>query len=128
VIGARWGEINLAKRLWAAPAERIKAGREHRVPLSDPAIALLEELEAIRSGDFIFPGGCASQPISNMAMMIVLRRMGCGGLTVHGFRSTFRCRADQFPARSRENGWLTQFLTRWRRPTGGAIYSRRADS
>ena len=57
VIGARWAEINLAERLWTVPAERMKAGKEHRVPLSDAALAIVETMAAIRSGDFVFPGG-----------------------------------------------------------------------
>jgi integrase len=89
-IGARWDEINTAERLWTVPAERMKAGREHRVPLSPQAIAILEEMRAIRAGDFIFTGGRSKQPISNMAMTMTLRRMGRGNLTVHGFRSSFR--------------------------------------
>src|SRR6266568_5048691 len=80
VIGARWSEIDLEARLWTVPAERMKAGREHRVPLSDAALALLSGME--RGEDRVFP-------ISNMAMMMLLRRMGRGELTVHGFRSAF---------------------------------------
>jgi len=90
VIGSRWSEISLAERLWTIPAERMKAGKEHRVPLSDAARAILEQMQAIRQDDFIFPGGKAKRPISNMAMAMTLRRVGRGDLTVHGFRSTFR--------------------------------------
>jgi integrase len=89
-IGARWGEIDLAERLWAVPGERMKAGREHRVPLSDRALVIVEEMRAIRSGDFVFGGARTGRSLSNMAMTMTLRRMGCGELTVHGFRSTFR--------------------------------------
>jgi integrase len=89
VIGARWGEINLAERLWTVPAQRIKAGKEHRVPLSGRAVAILEEMAAKRESDFIFPGGRARRPLSNMAFLMTLRRMGRGDLTAHGFRSTF---------------------------------------
>lgn len=81
VLGARWAEIDLAGRLWTVPAARMKAGREHRVPLSEAAMALLARVE--REGERVFP-------ISNMAMSMLLRRMGRGELTVHGFRSTFR--------------------------------------
>jgi integrase len=90
VIGARWDEISMAERLWTVPSDRMKASREHRVPLSPHAVAILEEMRTIRVGDFVFPGGRAGQPISNMAMMMTLRRMGREGLTVHGFRSSFR--------------------------------------
>jgi integrase len=89
VIGARWEEINIAERLWSVPAERMKAGREHRVPLCGKALEIVEEMRAI-GGNFIFPGGKRGKPLSNMAMTMLLRRMGHGDQTVHGFRSTFR--------------------------------------
>jgi integrase len=101
VIGARWEEFDLAERLWAVPAERMKAGKEHRVPLTDAALAILEDMRSIRQGDFVFPGGRARRPISNMAMLMLLRRMGRGDLTAHGFRSSFRDWAAErtgFPA------------------------------
>jgi integrase len=101
VIGAKWDEIDLGEPLWAVPAERMKAGKEHRVPLSDAAIAILEGMRKIRQGDHIFPGGKAGRPISNMAMLMLLRRMGRGDLTAHGFRSSFRDWAAErttFPA------------------------------
>jgi integrase len=101
VIGARWSEINFAERLWTIPAERMKSGKEHRVPLSDAALVILEQMRSIRQGDFVFPGGKARRPISNMAMMMTLRRMSRGDLTVHGFRSSFRDWAAErttFPA------------------------------
>lgn len=90
VIGAQWGEINLAERLWTVPAPRMKAGKEHRVPLSDAALAVLDSMAAIRQGDHVFPGASAGRPLSNMALLMLLRRMGRGDLTAHGFRSTFR--------------------------------------
>lgn len=90
VIGARWDEIDIAERQWTVPPERMKAGKEHRVPLSDAALTIVENLAAIRQGDHVFPGGKASRPISNMAMLMLLRRMGRGDLTAHGFRSSFR--------------------------------------
>jgi integrase len=69
----------------------MKAEKEHRVPLSDAALALLlEDLGKVRRGDFVFPGDRAGRPLSNMAMTMTLRRMGRGELTVHGFRSSFR--------------------------------------
>jgi integrase len=88
VISARWSEIDFGARLWTVPSERMKAGREHRVPLSEAAMAILGQMD--RSGDFVFPGAKAGRPISNMAMTMVLRRMDRGSLTVHGFRSSFR--------------------------------------
>ncbi len=101
VIGARWDEINIAARLWTIPAERMKAAKEHRVPLSDAALAIVDAMAAIRTGDHVFPGGRAGRPISNMAMLMLLRRMGRGDLTAHGFRSSFRDWAAErtgFPA------------------------------
>lgn len=90
VTGARWAEVDLAAKVWTVPAGRIKGGREHRVPLSDRAITILEALP--REGEFVIPGGRKDKAISNMAMDAVLRRMGLkdGRATVHGFRSTFR--------------------------------------
>lgn len=88
VRGARWSEVDLDARLWTIPAERMKAGREHRVPLSTGAVAVLAALE--RSGDIIFPGRDKETPLSDMSMTVVLRRMGRGDITVHGFRSSFR--------------------------------------
>jgi integrase len=105
VIGAQWSEVNLAERLWIIPAERMKAGREHRVPLCDRAIEILNEMLELREGDFVFPGGRARRPISNAAMVRVLRRMGRKDLTVHGFRSTFSdwcSERTNFPAEVRE--------------------------
>jgi integrase len=98
VIGARWREIDLAERLWTVPANRMKAGREHRVPLSSAALALLGQ-----SGEpdaHVFPG-VKGRPLSNMAMLMTLRRMGYAELTAHGFRSTFRdwcAERTNFPA------------------------------
>ncbi len=74
----------------------MKAGREHRVPLSVPAMAILQEMALLRPGDdekgvaFVFPGARAGRPLSQMAMLILLRRMQRGDITAHGFRSTFR--------------------------------------
>jgi integrase len=101
VIGARWDEFNLAERLWTIPGQRMKAGREHRVPLPDAALAIIETMAGIREGDFVFPGGKASRPLSNMSMLMLLRRMGREDLTIHGFRSSFRDWAAErtgFPA------------------------------
>jgi integrase len=87
-IGAQRSEVNALEKLWTVPAERMKADKEHRVPLSDRAL----EIAATAPDDerFIFPGGRRGQPLSNMAMLALLKRMGRGDLTVHGFRSTFR--------------------------------------
>lgn len=68
----------------------MKAGREHRVPLSARAIEILREMEPLRDGEYVFPGQRPAQPLSTMALEMVLRRMKVSGVTVHGFRSTFR--------------------------------------
>ncbi len=88
-LGARWEEIDLEARLWTVPAARMKGGREHRVPLSDRAIAILAEVQQARLSDFVFPGLKPGQPLSNVAMHAVLQRAQVDA-TVHGFRSSFR--------------------------------------
>lgn len=87
-LQASWGEIDLNQRLWTVPAERMKAGKEHVVPLSAPAVALLSALltDDTKPVDRIFAINGATP--SNMTML--LRRMGADNATVHGFRSTFR--------------------------------------
>ena len=86
VLGAEWSEIDLSDRLWIIPAKRMKARREHRVPLSDPAVDLLEALP--RAGEHVFQGATGSV-LEGTALLMVMRRMGKRGTTVHGFRSTF---------------------------------------
>jgi integrase len=90
IIGATWQEIALGERAWTIPAARMKSGKEHRVPVSVPALAILEGLAKTGKEGFIFPGGKFHKPLSSMALLMVLRRMGRKDLTVHGFRSTFR--------------------------------------
>jgi integrase len=105
VIGARWLEIDLYKRLWVVPGSRMKAGKEHRVPLSAPALTILEAMATIREGDFVFPGRQAGRPQSNMSLLMLLRRMKRADLTAHGFRSTFSdwcAEKTTFPAEVRE--------------------------
>jgi integrase len=98
-IGARWGEIDLLDKTWTVPGGRMKAHREHRVPLSQRAVAILEDMQRLRPGDeadsFVFPGGKAGKPLSNMAFLMLLRRMGRGDLTAHGFRATFKTWASE---------------------------------
>lgn len=103
-IGARWSEINMPEAIWIIPAERMKADREHRVPLSDAALDVLRTMLPARVGDdaFVFLGTRTGMPLSNMAMMMLLRRMGRGDLTVHGFRSTFRDWAAETTGYTRE--------------------------
>jgi integrase len=105
VLGARWLEIDLEARLWTIPADRMKSGREHRVPLSAPASAILEALAPVRRGEFVFHGDTSRRPIGNMSMLRLLTRMGRGDLTAHGFRSTFSdwcSECTHFPAEVRE--------------------------
>lgn len=90
VIGARWEEIDLEAAVWTIPAQRIKAGKEHRVPLSEATLEVVERMQAVRSSDFLFPGGREGRPLSNNAMLALLERMGLGDITAHGFRSSFR--------------------------------------
>jgi integrase len=91
VIGAQWDEIDLATKIWIVPAPRMKAGREHRVPLSDRALAILGEVKAMSDNSpYVFSGQGPGKPMSNMGMQMLLRRMGVGHATVHGFRSSFR--------------------------------------
>lgn len=87
-IGATWPEFDFSTKEWRIPGERMKAGVEHRVPLSARAIEILGQLP--RNGPYVFPGDRVGRPLSNMAMLALLRRMGRGDITVHGFRSTFR--------------------------------------
>ena len=75
VLSARWGEIDLDKAIWTIPAQRMKAGKEHRVPLSDRAVTLLTALRKTRTSDFVFPGTAAGKPLSAPAMAMQLRRM-----------------------------------------------------
>ena len=94
VIGATWAEVDLEGALWTVPGERMKAGRLHRVPLSQGALDVLAEAAKLRSDASpdapLFPGAKAGKGLSNMSMMMRLRRMERANLSVHGFRSTFR--------------------------------------
>lgn len=87
--GATWDEIDFTQGIWIVPAERMKAGVEHRVPLSRRALALLAEAGPPVAGKPIFPAPRGSR-FSDMAFLMLLRRMGRGDLTAHGFRSSFR--------------------------------------
>lgn len=99
--GMTWGEVDLERKLWTIPASRMKAGREHRVPLSAAALAYLgyrRDDDALVFESEAKPG----KPISDMSMTAVLRRMGRDGITVHGFRSTFRDWAGETTGFARE--------------------------
>jgi integrase len=88
VIGAQAAEIK--DKVWTVSADRMKGGKEHRVPLSAPALTVVEKMRADHEGEFVFPGGNRHKSLSSMAMLAVLERMGRSDLTAHGFRSTFR--------------------------------------
>jgi len=91
VLGAGWSEIDLDARTWIVPERRMKAGRQHRVSLSDAAIELLDHVrQHRRDDDLLFPGLKRGKPLSNMALLAVLRRMKRDDLTAHGFRATFK--------------------------------------
>jgi integrase len=91
IRGARWSEVDAQNAVWTVPGDRMKAGRDHRVPLSPRAMAIFAEMKAARTCDFIFPGLDGKNPLSNMALEAVLRRMALKpAVTVHGFRSSFR--------------------------------------
>lgn len=90
VLGAQWSEFDLDAAIWTVPAQRMKAGRQHRVPLSAPALELIRAASEARIGDYVFPGQKTDRPLSNMAMEMQLRRMKLDQFTVHGFRSAFR--------------------------------------
>lgn len=100
VRGARWGEVDLDNAHWTIPASRMKAGKEHRIPLSPAAMALLRSLPRIDGCDLLFPN-TKERPLSDMALTAALRRMGCS-VTAHGFRSTFRDWAGETTAYPRE--------------------------
>lgn len=90
VVGARWPEIDLEAKMWTIPGERMKAGKEHRVPLSDRAVEILKSLPREKTPQYVFIGDKPGRALSNMALLMTLRRIGRTDLTTHGFRSTFR--------------------------------------
>lgn len=90
VLLAKWGEFDVEARVWTVPAQRMKAGREHRVPLTKRAITILEELGPGEPTDWLMPGQRPGRPLSNMAFEMLMRRMGQNTYTVHGMRSAFR--------------------------------------
>jgi integrase len=90
VLGARWKEFDLQGAIWTVPAHRMKAGREHRVPLSGRALAIVNALRQADGREFVFAGHKPGKPLSGEALGMVLRRMKLDDVTVHGFRSAFR--------------------------------------
>lgn len=91
VLNAKWSEIDLDAKLWTIPKERMKSFKEHRVPLSDAVMSVLMAVKAESGGgEYVFAGRKANTPLTNMACLATLKRMGRTDITVHGFRSTFR--------------------------------------
>ena len=90
VTGACWREIDMDAKVWTVPADRIKGGKLHRVPLSERALALLQDMKPGKPDEHVFPGGKPKKPLSENAMLALLARMNRDDLTAHGFRSTFR--------------------------------------
>ncbi len=122
VRGALWSEIDPEAKLWTVPAERMKAGREHRVPLCDRALEILEGAAKLRVSEHVFPGDRRNQPLSIMALEMLLRRMKVD-VTVHGFSSSFRDWAGEtthFPREVAEAALATRSATRSNRPTAAA--------
>ena len=102
-FNADWREIDLAQRTWTIPAVRMKAGKEHIIPLSDAAVSVLQAQAAAHGMEgYIFPGTRSGKPLSNMAGLMLLKRIGRADLTVHGFRSTFRDWAGESTNHPRE--------------------------
>ena len=89
-LGARWEEFDLNSRIWTIPKERMKAGVEHRIPLSDQAMKMVLKMAEYKMSDYVFPNRSNGKPMSNAGMSSVLKRLERTDITVHGFRSTFR--------------------------------------
>jgi len=126
VIGAQWSEFDLLNKTWIVAAERMKAGREHRVPLSARALDIVRGMQTLRpAGDadgYVFPGGKGGRPLSNMAFLMLLRRMGLGDVTAHGF-SCRSCGDGAGAHRERQDGRRLQPLRPVRPPqaTDGSV-------
>jgi integrase len=109
ILGMRWSEVDLDKKIWTVPAARMKAAREHRVPLSPRAVVILRMLEKLKSGEFVFPGQGRNKPLSSMAMEMVLRRMKIENATVHGFDPASGIGRATSPA-PRARSWRRRWL------------------
>jgi integrase len=90
VLGARWDEIDMESKVWEIPANRMKAGKLHRVPLVGRAYEILQALLNTKTNEFVFSGHVPGKPLNNLAMHMMLRRMRIEEVTIHGFRSAFR--------------------------------------
>src|SRR5262249_14296025 len=89
VINAVWDEVDPANKLWTVPGRRMKAGREHKVPLSEPALAVIDKMAGIRCCQYVFPGRTIGTALSHTALQREMKVLGTTA-TLHGFRSTFR--------------------------------------
>jgi integrase len=89
VLGAKWDELDFDKQQWVRPAERMKSGKAHTVPLSKRSMEILREMQAKRTGDLVFPGLGAEGKLPPTALLVKMQRLGVRGYTTHGFRSTF---------------------------------------
>jgi integrase len=85
-----WDEIDLANRIWVVPARRMKADKEHRVPLSDGTVAILEQMQVIRQSDYVFPGRLEGRPIGDNTIWRLAKEAAGSDITIHGLRSSFR--------------------------------------
>ena len=101
VLGMRWEEVDFEARLWNCPADRMKGDELHRVPLTDEMLEIIKPLLPLES-EYVFEGQKRHNPLSNMSMLMLLRRMKVEGVTVHGFRSTFRDWASEVANAPRE--------------------------
>jgi integrase len=101
VLGMEWNEVDWEKQIWTCPEVRMKTGEEHRVPLTDEMIVILKSLRPLES-KLVFEGQKRHRPLSNMSMLMLLRRMAVEDVTVHGFRSTFRVWAAEVAKAPRE--------------------------
>jgi integrase len=90
VLGARWDEFDLRAKLWTIPKERMKSGKEHRVPMAPRALAIVQEMAESRLNDFVFPGARQNRPLSDIGIRVLVRELHEGVITRHGFRSSFR--------------------------------------
>ena len=103
-LKATWREVDLDDAHWTVPAERMKAGKEHRVPLSPTVLSLLKRIRPMgaKPGDFLFKGGQSGKPLSNTSMLMLMRRMKETTITTHGFRATFKTWAGEKTNHSNE--------------------------
>jgi hypothetical protein len=130
-LGARWEEFDLDRKIWTVPPERMKGGREHRVPLSGRALDILRALYELRNGEYVFPGQKVNKPLSGMAMEMMLRRMKIENATVHGFVALLEigpATKPTFLAKSPKPRSPMPSAIRQRPPIGAAMRWRSAGS